>query len=41
VEFVIPERASLQNRKDLRKMMALGLAEAQTIAMVETLVTPF
>lgn len=41
VEFVIPERASLQNRKDLRKMMANALIEAQTIAMVETLVTPF
>jgi len=41
VEFVIPERASLQNRKDLRKMVTLLLAEAQTLAMVETLVTPF
>jgi len=36
-EFVIPERASLQNRKDLRKMMALLLAETQVTAMVETL----
>lgn len=37
-EFVLPERASLQNRKDLRKMMALLLAEAQMTALVETLV---
>lgn len=37
-EFVMPERASLQNRKDLRKMLALLLAEAQMTALVETLV---
>jgi hypothetical protein len=37
VEFVLPERASLQNRKDLRKMLALLLAEAQTTALAENL----
>jgi len=36
-DFVLPERASLQNRKDLRKMMALLLADTQVIAVVETL----
>jgi hypothetical protein len=36
-EFVMPERASLQNRKDLRKMMANSLADAQVVAVVETL----
>jgi hypothetical protein len=36
-EFVMPERASLQNRKDLRKMMALLLADTQVIATVENL----
>lgn len=36
-EFVMPERASLQNRKDLRKMMALLLADAQVIAAVENI----
>ncbi len=37
VEFVMPERASLQNRKDLRKMAANLLAEAQMLASVENL----
>jgi hypothetical protein len=37
-EFVMPERATLQNRKDLRKMLALLLAETQTVALIETLV---
>jgi len=36
-EFVLPERASLQNRKDLRKMMALLLADTQVVSVVETL----
>lgn len=36
-DFVMPERASLQNRKDLRKMHALLLAESQVTAMIETL----
>lgn len=40
-EFVLPERATLQNRKDLRKMVALLLAEAQMTALVETLVRPY
>lgn len=37
-EFVMPERASLQNRKDLRKMMALALGEAQITSCIENLV---
>lgn len=36
-DFVMPERGSLQNRKDLRKMLALALADTQVIATVETL----
>jgi hypothetical protein len=36
-EFVLPERSSLQNRKDLRKMMALALANTQVIDSVENL----
>jgi hypothetical protein len=40
VEFVIPERASLQNRKDLRKMLANLLAETQTLNLVENLQVP-
>lgn len=40
-EYVMPERSSLQNRKDLRKMNANLQAEAQLIALVETLVTPY
>lgn len=40
-EFVMPERASLQNRKDLRKMTANLLAEAQMVSLVETLITPY
>lgn len=41
VEFVLPERTSLENRKTIRKMMANALAESQTIAIVENLVTPY
>jgi hypothetical protein len=41
MEFVLPERATLQNRKDLRKMAALLLAETQMIALLENLVTPY
>ncbi|DAD51449.1 TPA_asm: coat protein [ssRNA phage Zoerhiza.1_29] len=37
-EFVMPERATLQNRKDLRKMTAALLGETQMTALVETLV---
>lgn len=40
-EYVLPERATLQNRKDLRKMMGNLLDEAQAIALVETLTMPF
>lgn len=36
-EFILPERSSLQNRKDIRKMTALLLADAQLVAAVETL----
>lgn len=36
-EFVLPERATLQNRKDLRKMMASLLGETQVTALVENL----
>lgn len=37
VEYVLPERASLQNRKDLRKMSALLLADTQILGIVENL----
>lgn len=37
-DFVLPERASYQNRKDLRKMMALLLADTQVVNVVEALV---
>lgn len=36
-ELIIPERSSLQNRKDLIKMSALLLQNAQIVTMVETL----
>jgi len=36
-EYVMPERASLQNRKDLRKMTASLNADANIIAVVENL----
>ncbi len=36
-EFVLPERSSAQDRKDLRKYADFLLAEAQLTAMVETL----
>lgn len=36
-EFVMPERAALLDRKNLRKMMALALADAQIVSVVETL----
>lgn len=41
VEYVLPERCSLQNRKDLRKMLYNLNNETQLIALVETLVTPY
>lgn len=37
IEFVIPERASLQNRKDIRKYAEKLIADAQVVSMVETL----
>lgn len=37
MEYVMPERASLQNRKDLRKMLANLGAEAQLTSTVENL----
>jgi hypothetical protein len=40
-EYVLPERAVLQNRKDLRKMMASLLAETQMTALVESLSMPY
>lgn len=36
-EFILPERASLQNRKDLRKMTSLLVSDANIIAVVENL----
>lgn len=36
-EYLLPERSTLQNRKDVRKMSALLQADAQVIAMVELL----
>jgi hypothetical protein len=36
-DMVMPERASLQNRKDLRKMHAALLADSQILAAVEGL----
>ncbi len=36
-DYVLPERATLQNRKDLRKMMASLLADAQVVSVCETL----
>lgn len=41
LEYVMPERSSLQNRKDLRKMMASLASEAQCVSMVENLIVPF
>lgn len=40
-EYVMPERSSTQNRKDLRKMNANLQAESQLISLVESLVTPY
>lgn len=40
-EYVLPERASLQNRKDLRKMTYNLLNESQCVALVESLLMPF
>lgn len=40
-EYVMPERSSLQNRKDLRKMNYNLQNESQLVSMVENLVTPY
>lgn len=40
-EHVMPERCSLQNRKDLRKMTYNLQNETQFISLVENLVMPF
>lgn len=40
-EFILPERDTLQNRKDSRKMFALLLANAQVVDMVENLVNVY
>nr|UUW21315.1 MAG: hypothetical protein [Sanya fiers-like virus 21] len=40
-EYVMPERSSLQNRKDLRKMTYNLQNESQLVALVETLITPY
>lgn len=37
LEFMIPERATLQNRKDIRKYIDFLAAETQLTAMVESL----
>lgn len=36
--FAVSDRSTLQNRKDLRKMLGLLVADAQIVAMVENLV---
>jgi len=41
VDIALPERCSLQNRKDLRKMLANLLGEAQFIALTESLTSPY
>lgn len=40
-EYILSERSSLQNRKDLRKMNANLQNEAQIVAMVENLIPVF
>lgn len=37
VEFILPERGITQNRKDIRKMLASLINDAQVVAMVENL----
>lgn len=41
VEFILPDRASLQNRKDLRKYVAGLLGNTQVIDMVEGLISVY
>lgn len=37
IEYVLPERSTLQNRKDLRKMLGLLNSDTNITAVVETL----
>lgn len=41
LEFLMPERSSLQNRKDMRKMFYNLLNETQMVALMENLKMPF
>lgn len=38
MEFIMPERSTLQNRKDLRKFVASVLGDTQILGVVENLV---
>lgn len=38
LEFAMSDRSTLQNRKDLRKMLGLVVSDPQIVAMVESLV---
>jgi len=40
-EYVMPERSSLQNRKDLRKMTYNLQNESQLVSLVENLISPY
>lgn len=37
-DYILPERSSLQNRKDLRKMNAALQSDAQVVSLVENLI---
>lgn len=39
--FIIPERSTLQSRKDLRKMLASLMNDAQFVAAIESLEAPW
>jgi len=41
VEFVLPERGNLQDRKDLRKMIYNLMNDTQVVSLVESLIKPF
>lgn len=40
-EFMLPERSTTQNRKNVRGMLALLLAHAQVVDVIDNLNTPF
>jgi hypothetical protein len=40
-EFVMPERGTLQDRKDLRKMIYNLLNDTQVVSLIESLIKPF